>query len=632
MKQEEKQKKQYNWFRNDSKTLQNANRKEKIKKIWRWISIFGLILLLGFSLEGCIQGMILKNGGVYDGLIQAPYSNELSPGSKTFMIEKKQNGASFIYKISKEEKHLAFADPNHGTDLEKDSDKFYIDSVWKEVDRQQPGVKPGNREAVESLSVRINKESDFLVDANGIPFVISSQSTISPTANGNGDIYTSHDWYKKTILKDLSIKPFKAAQLDDIYKIENNKTIKVSWMDSIPFAFRGIGTKNPKLLPYEKEKENARSSVVNSWVHALNTVTGSLELPTHMKNTDTKNFNSYEKIIWENYINSWNTVKSYMGISSKIETTGVGNTKQEKYFVKHGFIPGHGRIGIELSNGLKQTNLRKIENWGDSWKFGPFYGLFFYPISRLAFEIDRDIPAWSGFGGLLSIILLVIVIRTFVFLLTFKGLINQAKMQEVESKKALIDSKYEQYKGNKQMQMRKRQEIQELYSKEGISQLSTFGVALVGMPFFICIWRSIASVEHLKVVEMLGINFSKTAYQELFSGEFQYLPLMIITVLVSLSSQIIPRLFSRKRMKNINVQQRQVIKKSSKNKNIMIVVFSLISLAFSAAVMIYSIVSSLFRIMEASISHKIILKQKKGAKGGSKKFKPSKGKILHSQK
>ncbi|MCP4356016.1 MAG: hypothetical protein GY793_10395 [Proteobacteria bacterium] len=79
----------------------------------------------------------------------------------------------------------------------------------------------------------------------------------------------------------------------------------------------------------------------------------------------------------------------------------------------------------------------------------------------------------------------VIIIRTFAYALTFKSTLQQVKQQELSSKKAAIEAKYEQYKGNKQMEQRKRQEMSEMFKKEGISPLGSIGSIFLTMPIFL---------------------------------------------------------------------------------------------------------------------------------------------------
>ncbi len=58
-------------------------------------------------------------------------------------------------------------------------------------------------------------------------------------------------------------------------------------------------------------------------------------------------------------------------------------------------------------------------------------------------------------------------------------------MQEIAGKKAIIDAKYANYKGNKQMEQRKKQEISELNKKEGVNPLGAIGSMFITMPFFL---------------------------------------------------------------------------------------------------------------------------------------------------
>jgi YidC/Oxa1 family membrane protein insertase len=70
-------------------------------------------------------------------------------------------------------------------------------------------------------------------------------------------------------------------------------------------------------------------------------------------------------------------------------------------------------------------------------------------------------------------------------LLTYKSVFSQAKQQTLAPKKAKIDAKYAAYKGNKQMEQKKRQETSELYKKNNINMLTPLLSTLVSMPIFL---------------------------------------------------------------------------------------------------------------------------------------------------
>lgn len=86
-----------------------------------------------------------------------------------------------------------------------------------------------------------------------------------------------------------------------------------------------------------------------------------------------------------------------------------------------------------------------------------------------------------------AMIIVIFVLRFLGFLVTFKSTLQQTKMQELNLKKAAIDAKYAPYKGNKQMQARQRQEVAEMYKKEGVSPMGAFTSVLIVMPLFLAI-------------------------------------------------------------------------------------------------------------------------------------------------
>ena len=90
------------------------------------------------------------------------------------------------------------------------------------------------------------------------------------------------------------------------------------------------------------------------------------------------------------------------------------------------------------------------------------------------------------------------MIRLFTFLLGFKATLQQTKMQELSAKKASIDAKYAPYKGNKQMENRQKQEVAQLYKKEGISPVAQILTSLLTMPFFLSVWRVTQATPEIK--------------------------------------------------------------------------------------------------------------------------------------
>ena len=298
------------------------------------------------------------------------------------------------------------------------------------------------------------------------------------------------------------------------------------------------------------------------------------------------------------------TIFKYAGIQiSTPAPSPAGDTSFQISYAKN-YVPGIGTPG--------STVYRPMVKWSDAWKRGPFYGIFVYPIANIASRIVNGMGDMNGWEMVLTILIVVWFTRLLTFVLSFKSVIQQTKMQELAGKKAVIDAKYAAYKGNKQMEMRKNQEVQDLYKKEGVSMFGSIGSIFLTMPFFLAMWRVIGAIPHLKAGVWLGISFPATSWRELFAGQFQYLPLIIAAAFFAGAQQIVPRLLTKKRDRSrINVQQKAAMKKNNKTQNIMLAVFVVMAVIFNAGLQIYWVAGGIWMIGQSIATHKYFVWQSK---------------------
>ncbi len=270
------------------------------------------------------------------------------------------------------------------------------------------------------------------------------------------------------------------------------------------------------------------------------------------------------------------------------------------------FGAGNSQAYKFLSNG-STIGQKPIVSWTDAWGLGPFYGFVVYPLSYLVNSLVGSLPANLGGGvALLSIVISVILARMLTLLLTYKSVFSQAKQQTLAPKKAKIDAKYAAYKGNKQMEQKKRQETSELYKKNNINMLTPLLSTLVSMPIFLSMWRIIQGIPFIKSTSLWGINFSQTSWRELFAGEWQYLFLIILAVVVQAGSQFLPRYLNKKRMnERSNVAEKAAMKKANRTQNIIMVIFIFMAIIFEAGVQIYWIVGGIWTMLQTLLIHHI---------------------------
>ncbi|MGL6125271.1 MAG: membrane protein insertase YidC [Metamycoplasmataceae bacterium] len=262
---------------------------------------------------------------------------------------------------------------------------------------------------------------------------------------------------------------------------------------------------------------------------------------------------------------------------------------------------------FNLLAGSSTVSQKPIVTWSDAWGLGPFYGFIVYPISFLVNSLVVSLPAQLDGGvALLSIIISVILARMLTLILTYKSVFAQTKQQELAPKKAKIDAKYAAYKGNKQMEQKKRQETAELYKKNNINMLTPILSTLVSMPIFLAMWRIIQGIPFIKSTSLWGINFSQTSWRELFAGEWQYLILIILAVIVQAGSQFLPRYLNKKRMnERSNIAEKEAMKKANRTQNIIMIIFIFMAIIFEAGVQIYWIVGGIWTMLQTLLIHHI---------------------------
>lgn len=255
-------------------------------------------------------------------------------------------------------------------------------------------------------------------------------------------------------------------------------------------------------------------------------------------------------------------------------------------------------------------NLLNISTWGEAWKYGPFYGLFVYPVSWATQGITKGIGYLNGWGAILVIFLITFIIRALVFGLTFNSTAKQTLQEELKSKRASIEAKYVGFEQNKAMKARKAQELQQLHKKYNISPLDQLATLLVTMPIFITMWRVIQAIPAIKSTTLFGvINFASQSTSKIssdISTNWPYLILVIIAILIQGLSMLLPSMLNRKRFRErTSIAEQNALKKQERTQRIMMIVFTVIVIFFGAGVQVYWIITGLFTIVQTLIIHRL---------------------------
>lgn len=129
---------------------------------------------------------------------------------------------------------------------------------------------------------------------------------------------------------------------------------------------------------------------------------------------------------------------------------------------------------------------------------------------------------------------------------------------------------------------------------------------IISLPVFIMMWRVIQSLPEFKSTVWLGLSFAETSWRRLFfSGEWQYLGLLVVVAAVQGVAQFLPQILNRKKFKErTSLEEEKALKKANRTQRIMTIVFFFITLIFSAGLQVYWIISGIWTIIQTLSIHK----------------------------
>ncbi|QJR44287.1 membrane protein insertase YidC [Mycoplasma miroungirhinis] len=631
--------KRYDFFNPQHNSNDKNIKKETktiIKKVWKWIKILLIVFVIGTGFVGCAQSFGLRS------------PVKVGTGFETYL--KKQDISPNIEVFSYNKDTQAFNRSNNGK-IVKDNPYLKADSIdeLKAINQQITnnegdvytyksqtlGIQLQDAEG-KNLSGNIYKTNDkYLIFAkgdekgNGSIKKYDNVTTWTNIYNIQNLEWTTKKTQEKIVEKENGIDKEKVIEIDVKDKIKNiNISVLPNYLLTTSLqakfnrdTYQALISNSTKLFKDDLSKTKLNSQDPNSITYwdsifknanvsqdatALETING------FIKNLQNKK----DKSLTEEEINVITKVESFIH-SNTIEygnLTGlsfVSNNKNNEGFniVTFKTISDKGNYidsNSTLLNSLFGEAHRPIATWAEYWQFGPFYGLFVYPINQLLGGIINATSQLGGWSVIIGLLITVIITKLIVVAISYKSIFASQKQQELNDKKAKIEAKYAPYKGDKQMEQKKKQEINEMYKKNHANPFTAMVSSLIAMPILIVMFRIVQASPEIKHSVWYGIQMSATSYQNLLAGEYRYLPIILISVLIQLVAQMLPKLLNRKKDKRrTNVYEREALRKSNKMQNIITIVFVGFGVIFQAGLQIYWIITGIWQILQTMTVWKI---------------------------
>lgn len=280
------------------------------------------------------------------------------------------------------------------------------------------------------------------------------------------------------------------------------------------------------------------------------------------------------------------------------------------------------RTCITPKTGMYGSTGNQVEvdakTWGDAWGKGLLEGLFVYPISWGVHQLSV-LFGQNGWGQLLAIIFITIIVRGLMMLVTFKSTAAQSKMTALQPELAKLQAKYPNSNTNQYEKQRLAQEQMQLYKKHGINPLSQLLVLIIQFPIFISVWSALQGAAILTSDSVLGLELSAGLGKEMinFSSTscITAIALFILMSAAQIVSMKLPQWMQKRANKSVSKMGKNpaMDKTQSQTKmisNIMLIMIIIMGISLPSAMGVYWLISALISLAQTLITQRIMRKKK----------------------
>lgn len=266
--------------------------------------------------------------------------------------------------------------------------------------------------------------------------------------------------------------------------------------------------------------------------------------------------------------------------------------------------------------------LTNKSSWGEAWSHGWLEGLLVYPIAYLV-EYFSHAFGMAGWGQILSVLLVTIIVRAFFMLVTFSSTLSQQKMQMLQPEIARLQQKYPNSTTNQYEKQRLAQAQMALYKKHKIHPFSSLLVMIIQFPLFIAVWNGMSGAASLSVDAVLGLRLSDTIWSVLVNfggwpsnpGWWTALVLILLMSAGQIISMKLPQRLQKSNMKKVEKLGKSAAETSAQKQMkwvswIMTIFIIIMGFTLPAAMGVYWFAGALFSIIQSTIMHFVMSKRK----------------------
>ena len=271
------------------------------------------------------------------------------------------------------------------------------------------------------------------------------------------------------------------------------------------------------------------------------------------------------------------------------------------------------------------------KDWGYAWRQGGavIEGLIVYPVSCLVDAIAYGFAGHNsanfanGVPQILALLFTTIIVRLFIFLVSFKSTMTQQKMNQLQPELAKIQSKYPNSNTNPAQKQRLAQEQMALYKKHKVNPLSSLLVLIIQFPIFIGVWGAMTGNAVLSTGSFLELNLSTSVWDALTrvnpvwsGGWWTALVLFLLMAIAQFLAMKVPQWIQKSKAKKVarlgkNPAQQQQNRTMNIVSWVMLIMIIFMGFTLPAAMGFYWFVGALVSLAQSLITNAIFSRKRK---------------------
>ena len=247
----------------------------------------------------------------------------------------------------------------------------------------------------------------------------------------------------------------------------------------------------------------------------------------------------------------------------------------------------------------------EAKSWGDAWQ-SLLDGLIVFPLGWLLSTLTASFGG-TGAAQLAAIALVVLIIRTLLLVVGFKGQIGNIRMQEIQPEVQALQARFSDPKISDAEKQIISQKMMALYRDNNINPLSSFLTIFIQFPIFIAVWGAMNQTVSIRSGVLFGLEFGTPVNEQIFSGNIAAIILLLLMIGGQLLSMKLPNIIKWvKEKKNPTPEYKKAAKNSTQKQMntmmiMMIVMIALSAFVLPAALVIYWVLGSVFTIIQTTI-------------------------------